>query len=425
MTAAQWFIARRRILGDGAWVAFGQIGSALGALAGTRLLTEFLPPRVFGEVVLLLGVATLGYGLAGGPFMQAVLRLYPDCARAGSLGQLRGAVRKLLVRSGGLLGALWIAGWFIYSRLTGEGLWLGLLLVPLLALDMARSLEVGLFNAARRQRPMALWTAIEAWARPVFAVAVVMLAGASAESVLSGFIAASLATLMLFFLTAQREGMNSAGLDSSAAQANLRREIWRYALPLLPLGLIGWASSLADRYMIGGMLGIEYAGLYAAAYGIASRPAISFCGGIETTLRPLYFQAISSGDQAAARRAFRVWFGLVTTLALAIFLFFFLFSDVVAQWFLGAQYRAGASLMPWIAAGYGLSAVSQVFAGVAYAHGHTRDVLMIQVTGAIASVLVGFVGVYLYGIDGAAMAVPLALGLQLLVAMVLAKGTAK
>lgn len=425
MAAAQWLMARRRILGDGAWVAFGQIGSALGALAGTRLLTEFLPPRVFGEVALLLGIATLGYGLAGSPFMQAALRFYPDSARARSLAQLRAAAESLLVRSGSWLCLLWIAVWFIYSRLTNESLWLGLLLIPLFGLDMARSFEVALFNAARRQRPMALWTAIEAWARPVFAVAIVILIGVSAESVLSGFIIASAVTLMLFFFVTRREGAAGRGRESNAAQLNLRRDMWRYALPLLPLGLIAWASSLADRYVIGGMLGIEYAGLYAAAYGIASRPALSLCGGIEVTLRPLYYHAISSGDEATARRAFRVWLGSVTALAITVFFFFLAFGDVIAQWFLGAQYRAGASLMPWIAAGYALSAVSQVFAGAAYARGHTRNVLLIQLVGAVASVFAGFVGVYVHGIDGAAVAVPLAFGLQLLVAMVLAKGAAR
>ncbi|HZL92435.1 MAG TPA: polysaccharide biosynthesis C-terminal domain-containing protein, partial [Vicinamibacterales bacterium] len=159
----------------------------------------------------------------------------------------------------------------------------------------------------------------------------------------------------------------------------------------------------------------------AAVYGIASRPAISLCGGIETTLRPLYFHAVSNNNAAAMRRTVIAWFGMVATIAVAIFLLFLFFSDVIAYWCLGEQYRGGAALMPWIAAGYSLSAVSHVFSGVAYAQHHTHHVLLAQLTGAIASVLLGVVGVYLFGIEGAAAAVSVALGLQLLVAAVLAR----
>ena len=40
--------------------------------------------------------------------------------------------------------------------------------------------------------------------------------------------------------------------------------MWAYALPLIPLGVISWASTLGDRYFIGGLLGVADAGIYAA-----------------------------------------------------------------------------------------------------------------------------------------------------------------
>ena len=419
--SAQRLLARRRVLVDGAWVALGQVGAALGALTGIRVLTEFLPPRVFGEVSLLLGIATLGYGMAGGPFVQAALRFYPDCAREGTLPRLRAVTTSLLVLSGLLLATLWSIGWVIYYQSFDTGVLLGLLLIPLFALDMVRSLDVALFNAARRQRPMALWTAADAWARPLLGALCVVTIGVSAQAVLGGYIGGALAVMLLFWLTTQREGASTHDTASHKAQDLLRQNLLRYALPLLPLGLAAWSSSLADRYIIGGMLGIEQAGLYVAVYGIASRPAISLCGGIETTLRPLYFHAVSNNDTAAIRHTFIAWFGMVATIAAAIFLLFLLFSDVIAYWCLGERYRGGSALMPWIAAGYSLSAMSQVFSGIAYARYHTHHVLLAQLTGAIASVVLGIVGVYLFGIQGAAAAVTAALGLQLLAAAVLAR----
>ncbi|MCI0749609.1 MAG: lipopolysaccharide biosynthesis protein [Nevskiales bacterium] len=421
----QWVGTRRRVLGEGAWVVLGNFGAALGALAGTRLLTEFLPTRVFGETMLLLGIATLGYGLSGAPFVQAAIRSYPDHARTGSLPQLRAGVAALLVRSGPGFGGLWVLGWLVYAVSTEARVWSGLLLVPLLALDMARSLEVSLFNAARRQKPMALWSVTEAWGRPVFAVLATVLIGTSATSVLSGYVVASAVILTFFCLTTRREGVDDRPSGTGHADAGVREELWRYALPLLPLGLISWSSALADRYMIGGLLGVEQAGLYAAAYGIASRPAMALCGAVEATLRPLYFQAVSSGDAPRTRRIFFAWLGGVTVTAAGLFMLFLLFSDLVAQVCLGERYRSGASLMPWIAAGYSLSAISHVFAGVSYARRNTSNVLMAQLAGAVAALVLGLAGIYFLGVKGAAAAVVAAFGLQLAVAMALARRPAR
>ena len=55
--------SRRRLLGDGAWVLYGQLSAAVGVLIGTRLLTEFIAPRLFGEIVLLLGIGALVMGM--------------------------------------------------------------------------------------------------------------------------------------------------------------------------------------------------------------------------------------------------------------------------------------------------------------------------------------------------------------------------
>jgi O-antigen/teichoic acid export membrane protein len=173
------------------------------------------------------------------------------------------------------------------------------------------------------------------------------------------------------------------------------------------------------------MLGVEHAGLYAAVYGLASRPVLSLCGGIETTLRPLCFRALSSGRTAASRQLFLLWFGLVTATAAVVFVGFFLFSETIAVWFLGAQYRSRASLMPWITAGYALAAVSYALTGLAYARRETGRVLAIQSTGALAGVLIGVAGVYLNGLQGAAIAVPFAFGSQLLVTMTLLRPAAR
>src|SRR5436309_10519624 len=81
--------SKRVILGDGLWVFLGQLLSAIGALVGGRLLTEFIAPEVFGAVSLFLGVILLGSNLTCAPLFQSVLRFYPELASQGNVPVLR------------------------------------------------------------------------------------------------------------------------------------------------------------------------------------------------------------------------------------------------------------------------------------------------------------------------------------------------
>ena len=68
----------KKLIKDGVWVAFGQILSAIGTLVGIRLLTEFVPPDIFGSITLLIATANLALGTLFTPIMQAALKYYPQ-----------------------------------------------------------------------------------------------------------------------------------------------------------------------------------------------------------------------------------------------------------------------------------------------------------------------------------------------------------
>ena len=64
-------LKQKKIFGDALWVLFGQLASAIALLAGTRVLTELVEPRVFGQVALLNGFVALGVTLFSYPFLCA------------------------------------------------------------------------------------------------------------------------------------------------------------------------------------------------------------------------------------------------------------------------------------------------------------------------------------------------------------------
>jgi O-antigen/teichoic acid export membrane protein len=88
---------------------------------------------------------------------------------------------------------------------------------------------------------------------------------------------------------------------------------------------------------------------------------------------------------------------------------------------LAEHYRGAIKLMPWIALGYCLLVISYVFEKACYAYKRTKAVLYIQISGAIASICIAIPLVYYWGLQGAAVAVPLYFGIQLLVSIHMAR----
>ncbi len=151
----------------------------------------------------------------------------------------------------------------------------------MLLLDGLRSLETSILNAAQKQKTYALMSLAEAWGRPFLAVLAVQYLGVSVEVILIAYALTSSLILLTFYLATDPEVSPQEG-DARRTAAFCRRN-----RPLLVAacadGRSGWMNGLGDRYLIGGMLGLEEAGVYAAVYGLMSRPFLMASGAVELT----------------------------------------------------------------------------------------------------------------------------------------------
>lgn len=399
-------LASTSLVGEGLWLAAGQAASAIAGVVGTRLLTEWVPPSVYGVVNLLLGLALLGRSILCAPVLQALLRFYPDMARDGNVDGLRRTVQHLLSRPTSLLtGLTLVVGWF-YSRGGDVGFGAFVALAVIMTVDVARTLETNLLTAARRQALFSLWVATESWAKPLFAVAALLLLGVSPQTVLLGYLSAAGLTLLVFRTFAgEIEGIH--GETQVASDAALAAAIRRYALPLAPMAVVGWISSLSDRYIVAAVLGTREAGIYAAVYGLMSTPFLMAQGVIGQTLRPVYFGVVSRGDASEERHLLRLWLTLTAAVCASGALAVFLLQEWIARLLLGVEYREGVSLMPWIAGGNAILSVGYVFESRLYAQKRTNALLLGQGIGAIAALLFTVPLVYRCGLMGAAVACPI------------------
>lgn len=403
-----------QLLADGALLAIGQCLAGLGLLVGTRVVTEVVPTGVYGTVSLLLGLAMLSRNVACVPVLQAALRFYPEAELSREIPRLREVVRRLLTTTttplvavllavGGTWSALGRAGWLVAPALGG-----------LVALDVARSTETTFLTAARRQGTFAVAATAEAWGKPLLAIAAVTFLGTTAESVLLGYAGATAGVLL--WLRSVRDPR--AALSEGKPQGPTLRDadILRYALPLIPQAIVAWVSALSDRYIVGLLLGLQQAGIYAAAYGLVSMPFLLAHSALAYAVRPAYFSAVSSRDRDTEGRTFRIW--LVSTLVVcsAGTLLTLLLRDRIVSLVLAEAYRSGARLLPWIALGHTFLGLATVFEGRLHAQKRTRAILTIHVATAVASVAVTLPLVARVGLVGAAAAAPLYFGIQMVLA---------
>jgi len=398
---------KKRILGEGSWVIGGQLAIALALLIGVRLLTEFLPPDVYGTLALVMGLTNLGKGLFCQPLMQAAYRLHADLNSQNGIHCLRITIAKLLIiATVGLTCLILICG-MLYCVYTPLSYTVFIALVGCLIVEILALQEQNYMSAARRQKAYAIWLSADAWLRPLLAIYMILIFGATPQSVLSGYFAATGFILLCVKLLPFKHEGNRPSSSKEVESPKLKTEILRYALPLMPLALVGWITAASDRYIIGSLLGIGQVGIYSAAYGLIAQPFGMSYGVITKTLRPIHNQAVSSGDVRLEKRVFRSWLLTTTILSLLGVAAIILLSKWIAFLCLSEKYRSSTSLFPWFATGFALLAVAHVFESALYAFKSTKSVLLGQSVAAFFTIAFSVPMIYCWGLMGAAMACPL------------------
>jgi O-antigen/teichoic acid export membrane protein len=393
-------------------LGFTQALAALGQIIGVRLLTEAVSPAVFGEVTLVVGMSMLATSVLVNPTMQALLRYYPEYAQTGDASPVERTALRQIIRASAyaipLSAPLAIvgvaAGWVNVGVLV--------LLFILTTVDGMRLLRTTVMNASRQHHRYGVWQIGEAWGRPLLAYGATIWLGVHAEIVLGAFIVTSLVLYGVMGLLP--DSRSTATPSREFNESDLLRKFQTYGWPLIPLGLVGWISGMADRYMIGGMLSAQNVGMYAAAYGLASRPMLMLSTMAETAVRPLYYSAIACQDLPGGRKYLLAWFAVVASAGTAACMFFALFHQQIADLLLGPDFREASYLMPWIAAGYGLLALYHISARVCLGHDAPQAVTVTEAAGALLAIVIGFIFIQAYGLWGAAVAVPIYYGVQLI-----------
>lgn len=392
---------KRTLWNDGAWVAATQVLTAIGQLLGVRLLTEWISPEVFGQLNLWLGVVALVVACLATPTMQAILRFYPEHQKQGNAGLVLALARRQVLKITAWLSPVLLLMWALALYLGWASWLMTLIIVALIAIEIVRVQNTAVLSAMRSQRAYGAWLALESWLRPLAGVLAVYCIGAKAEWVLAAYFVASFSIWL--FMRQQMPKHTVADQNISFNDAEVH--FWRYMLPLLPLGVFGWLSGMADRYIINGIMTAADVGLYVAAYGLASRPVLMFGGILEITFRPVYQQAVIAGDDNTQRRHLRQWKRLLVVGCLSGLLIAIFAHTWIAWLLLGPAFRSSSYLIPWLVAAHIFLILAQWKGRMLLVHSKTISLAKVEISATVLALLLSILLTPQFGLLGAAIAV--------------------
>lgn len=176
---------------------------------------------------------------------------------------------------------------------------------------------------------------------------------------------------------------------------------WRFSLglslPLIGYSVASQVLSVSDRVMISAMVGDAQTGIYGVLYS-ASSISLFFWSAINSSFIPYLFQNIDFEGHEGIKKS--------STLLLALFALI----SVLISWFgpeiirvlATDEYLSAVSLMPPIAAGVFLTAISNMYSNILVYYRQTTYIMFASIAAATVNVLLNLVAIPLFGFYAAA-----------------------
>lgn len=401
----------KRLMRDGLWLMIAYGVSALAGLGSVRLFTELASHEVFGAANLILGILTLAMHVVVAPITQTQLRYHSSYLESGSAEQYHREIIRLAAAAS-ICVIVIISIIFLLRpqlRYGAEVSIIGLFAIWV-AVSTLRNVMINRVQAERRQQVYALWIGAEAILLMIFTGSSLWL-WPTVQGYIIGQILAILFSTACFlvggyiYLRGKKFRLNELQPDESQIKTSAWVQVKKYGMPFVPFALLGWMSTLADRYVLAANLDTQSVGQYVASYAIASRIPSLVGALMSDTFRPALFESANRGDADHTSLLFIKWLTLLSGAVIGLILLLYLSADFVAQLLLAEPYRANApAIMCWIAAGCSCTVLAQAVENRLLSFGASQALIWTKISSAVANVSAAWILIPSFGIIGAAKA---------------------
>lgn len=410
-----WALRRTRMVKHLAWSVAGQASVAIIGLGSVRVFTELAAPGVFGAANLLITMLMLFSNIGVNPVVNTQALYHARYAASGEEGAFTGAVLRLALLGGAVGSLIMTIGYAGWMEVKGHNVQLGMAAILLVWIPVQgfRNVLLMRISAERRQARNSAWLTAEAGATFVL-VAGALLIAATPVMFLAGHLAAITLVAVIFFVISSTERDLRPRPGSRFDRSTVLPLVRDFGTPFAAIAVLSWFGNLSERYVLGGFFGVAAVGVYAAAFGIASR-AMQIVGLVAVNaFRPALYEAEGTGRTLHARAIFRAWLAFTAGIATLVVIAIMLFAPLIARILLAEEYREHApTLMMWIAAGFGVQVVNQVVESRVMSLGNSSRLIWPMAVGAAGNLGLALLLIPRFGITGAAMAIAGSFPLQL------------
>lgn len=394
-----------RIAKESAWIAFGQFAFIAGMLVLVRVLTELLTPRALGDLALGFTIATLVNQVVMGGITNGIGRYYSVAVEQKDLSGYLAASKQLFFRATFIV--LLLGAFLGFGLLTaGYSQWAGLSCAVLVCsiFSSVNSILNGVQNAARKRAVVALHSGVLAWAKIVFAIALVFLFGATSTVVAVSYAFASLFVTCSQFVFLKRLLKSNNVCRHGRSSGGWEARIWDFSWPFSVWGVFTWTHLASDRWALEVFTSTHEVGQYAILFQLGYGPIGMATGVLMTLVGPILYQR--SGEANNLERnsevhslAWRIALISLTFTGTAFFLSFFLheriFEILVAQ-----PFRNISHYLPCILLAGGVFATGQMLSLKLLSDIRSGALLGVKVGTALVGIAGNVIGAWLYGIEG-------------------------
>lgn len=241
--------------------------------------------------------------------------------------------------------------------------------------------------------------------------------GIGAYAPLLGLLAGCVFAVPLFGLAVWR-GARIRWPEAGALRGQLR-----FGLPLIATFGLDWVVASSDRLLIGWLMGVDAAGLYAVGYDLAQQSLGTVLAVVQVAAYPLVVRALENSGHGAAQARLRQNGELIVALAFGGAAALFTFTTEIAAVVVGETFRADTiELLPWIALAAALGGVKGYHFDLAFHLGRRSEALVLtSAATAAANIGLNLILIPKFGLLGAAWAAVLTFLLGLLLSGLLGR----
>lgn len=191
--------------------------------------------------------------------------------------------------------------------------------------------------------------------------------------------------------------------DRTIPTTNRERELLSFSLPLVASGAMTIIISDIDLYMLGALRGTETVGVYNVAYPLAQllTTAMMAFGFI---FMPIISELDARDEPSQMKQLYQLATRWVVLVTLPVFLVLFLFPQQAIRYTFGVEYLPGAAALSVLAAAFFVHTAFGLNKNTLTSLGHTRLIMMDDVSAAVINILLNIALIPQYGLIGAAYA---------------------